>query len=101
MQRKQSKKHSGRGEAAFSKCTVPQRSTCVSGVTNSPTAFPSVKIQAVTAKVVFRDKELAAVKLKKEDIDLIMTEYEVERKLAERRLREHSGNLRAALESFL
>ena len=48
-----------------------------------------------------RDKELAAVKLRKEDIELIMKEYEVERKLAERRLREHSGNLRAALESFL
>ena len=50
---------------------------------------------------VSRDKELAAVKLKKEDIELIMKEYEVERKLADRRLREHSGNLRAALESFL
>lgn len=48
-----------------------------------------------------RDKELAAVKLRKEDIEVIMKEYEVERKLAERRLREHSGNLRAALESFL
>ena len=48
-----------------------------------------------------RDKELAAVKLRKEDIEVIMKEYEVERKLAERRLREHSGNLRAALESSL
>ena len=61
----------------------------------------SLLTRQVTVKVVCRDKELAAVKLKKEDIDLIMTEYEVERKLAERRLREHSGNLRAALESFL
>ena len=41
------------------------------------------------------------MKLRKEDIEVIMKEYEVERKLAERRLREHSGNLRAALESFL
>ncbi len=41
------------------------------------------------------------MKLRKEDIELIMKEYEVERKLAERRLREHGGNLRAALESFL
>jgi len=48
-----------------------------------------------------RDKELAAVKLRKEDVEVIVTEYEVERKLAERRLREHGGNLRAALESFL
>ncbi|KAK9845705.1 hypothetical protein WJX81_000106 [Elliptochloris bilobata] len=48
-----------------------------------------------------RDKELSAVKLRKEDIELIMKEYEIEKKLAERRLREHSGNLRAALESFL
>ncbi len=41
------------------------------------------------------------MKLRKEDVEVIVTEYEVERKLAERRLMEHGGNLRAALESFL
>ena len=32
---------------------------------------------------------------------MITQEYEVDRKLADRRLREHSGNLKEALISFL
>ena len=48
-----------------------------------------------------RNKELLAVKIQKEDVDIITQEYEVDRKLAERRLREHSGNLKDALVSFL
>ncbi len=49
----------------------------------------------------YRERELAAVKVTKEDIDLIATEYEIDRKKAERRLRECKGDLRAALRSFL
>ena len=48
-----------------------------------------------------RQKELAAVKLQKEDIDLVASEYEIDKKVAEARLREHKGNVKAALLSFL
>jgi NACalpha-BTF3-like transcription factor len=44
---------------------------------------------------------LAAVKVNKEDIEVIIAEVEVDAKLAERRLREHNGNLKEALQSFL
>ena len=48
-----------------------------------------------------RQKELAAVKVQKEDIDLVAFECELDRKAAEARLREHRGNVRATLVSFL
>lgn len=48
-----------------------------------------------------REKELAGVKCSKEDVDVIVLECEVDKKAAERRLREHNGNLTAALKSFL
>lgn len=48
-----------------------------------------------------RQKELAAVKLKKEDVELVALEFELDKKLAESRLREHRGNVKAALVSFL
>eukprot|EP00882_Tetradesmus_deserticola_P010541 GHRQ01011134.1.p3 GENE.GHRQ01011134.1~~GHRQ01011134.1.p3 ORF type:complete len:111 (+),score=41.37 GHRQ01011134.1:316-648(+) len=48
-----------------------------------------------------REKELAAVKVTQADIDVIATEAEVDKKLAERRLREHNGSLLEALRSFL
>lgn len=48
-----------------------------------------------------RERELAAVKVSKEDIDLIAEEYEIDRKKAELRLRECKGDLKAALHSFL
>jgi NACalpha-BTF3-like transcription factor len=35
-----------------------------------------------------------------DDVDVIATEMEVDKKLAERRLREHGGDLAAALKSF-
>lgn len=41
------------------------------------------------------------MKVKQEDIVLITTEFEVDKKIAERRLREHQGSVKAALESFL
>lgn len=51
--------------------------------------------------VLCRDKELAAVKVTAADIEVIAAEAEVDKKLAERRLREHGGNLLEALKSFL
>ncbi|KAH0511107.1 Huntingtin-interacting protein K [Microtus ochrogaster] len=39
------------------------------------------------------EKELAKVTIKKEDLELIMTEMEISRAAAERSLREHMGNV--------
>uniref|UniRef100_A0A2K5IIK8 Nascent polypeptide-associated complex subunit alpha-like UBA domain-containing protein n=1 Tax=Colobus angolensis palliatus TaxID=336983 RepID=A0A2K5IIK8_COLAP len=43
------------------------------------------------------EKELAIVSIKKEDLELIMTEMEIPRAAAERSLREHMGNVVEAL----
>ncbi|GMH45316.1 hypothetical protein BSKO_13273 [Bryopsis sp. KO-2023] len=48
-----------------------------------------------------REKELAAVKVKRADIELICREFEIEDRLAERRLRECNANVVEALKSFL
>lgn len=48
-----------------------------------------------------REKELAAVKVSKEDVQVIVTEFEIDDRKAERRLRECGGDLGAALKSFL
>lgn len=49
----------------------------------------------------YRERALAAVKINQEDVGIIATEFEVDKKKAELRLREHDGNVVAALESFL
>lgn len=56
---------------------------------------------ALTKLMLYRDKQLAAVKVSKEDVDIIAAEFELDTKMADRRLREHSGNLVEALQSFL
>lgn len=48
-----------------------------------------------------RDKELAAVKVTPADVEIIMSELEVDQKQADRRLREHQGSVVKALQSFL
>ena len=48
-----------------------------------------------------RDKALAAVKIKQEEVDLIVSELEVDKRTATKALREHQGDLVAALNSFL
>lgn len=48
-----------------------------------------------------REKELAAVKVDKADIQLLAQEFELDTKVAERRLREHKGSIKQALLSFL
>ncbi|CAK9808446.1 Huntingtin-interacting protein K [Anthophora quadrimaculata] len=44
-----------------------------------------------------REKELLKVSIKKEDVDLIMREMEINRNVAEQTLREHGGNVVDAL----
>jgi NACalpha-BTF3-like transcription factor len=48
-----------------------------------------------------RERELAAVKVRQEDVEVIMAEAEVDRKLADRRLRECNASLVDALRTFL
>ncbi|KAH0948934.1 hypothetical protein HN011_001105 [Eciton burchellii] len=44
-----------------------------------------------------KEKELLKVSIRKEDVDLIMREMEINRTLAEHTLREHSGDIVEAL----
>lgn len=48
-----------------------------------------------------REKQLASVKVKKEDVELIMAEMEVGKAKAERCLKEHNADLKAALSSLV
>ena len=49
------------------------------------------------AKRVEKEKELAKVSIRKEDVDLIADEMEISKTKAERTLREHAGNVVEAL----
>lgn len=49
------------------------------------------------AKKQERERELAKVKINKEDVDLIVSEMEITRQIAERKLREHNGDVVEAL----
>lgn len=66
-----------------------------------PPSHPSHPSHTLPLVCVTRAAELAAVKVSPGDIALIAAEMEVEAKVAERRLREAGGDVRAALTSFL
>ena len=48
-----------------------------------------------------REKQLAAVKVSKDDVSIIAAEFELDSITADRRLREHNGSLIDALQSYL
>ncbi len=48
-----------------------------------------------------RERALAAVKVRQEDVDVIAAEFELDKKAAERRLREAGGDARAAIDALL
>ncbi|XP_020573542.1 huntingtin-interacting protein K [Phalaenopsis equestris] len=48
-----------------------------------------------------REKELAAVKINPTDVDIIANELELDKKVAERTLREHKGDAVAAIRHLL
>ena len=73
--------HSGRGELPLDLTKVCVKHTCTAHAC--------------------RERELAALKISKADMDVIASEFELDAKTAERRLREHRGNLRQALETLL
>lgn len=47
------------------------------------------------------ERRLASVKVKKEDVDLICHEFEITKAKAERILKEHDGDLKAALTTLV
>ncbi|KAJ8904918.1 hypothetical protein NDN08_001432 [Rhodosorus marinus] len=53
------------------------------------------------AEKVKREKELAAVKINSEDVEVIMKEFDMDRASSERCLREQSGNLVDALRTLV
>ena len=55
------------------------------------------KQEEEAAKRIAKEKELAKVSIKKEDVDLIVEEMEITKSKAERTLREHAGNVVNAL----
>lgn len=55
------------------------------------------KQEEEAAKRLLKEKELAKVSIKKEDVDLIVEEMEISKSKAERTLREHAGNVVEAL----
>lgn len=48
-----------------------------------------------------REKKLASVKVKKEDVELVCNEFEISKPRAERVLKEHDGDLKAALTALI
>ena len=48
-----------------------------------------------------KERQLASVKVKKEDVELILNEFEISKLSAERVLKEHNGDLSAALTSLI
>lgn len=50
---------------------------------------------------IYREKELAAVKISAGDVDIIANELELDKKVAERTLREHKGDAVAAIRHLL
>ncbi|RWS25309.1 Huntingtin-interacting protein K-like protein [Leptotrombidium deliense] len=60
-------------------------------------SFIGDKRSKETAERVARQKELAKVTIKREDVDLIVKELEISRSQAELKLREYNGNVVQAL----
>merc|ERR1712029_807527 len=53
------------------------------------------------AEKLARERELAKVPVKKEEVDLIMTEMEIPKEKAERTLKEHGGDIVKALTALV
>ena len=62
--------------------------------------FLGTKQAAATAEKLAREKELAKVSIKNEDVDLIVQELEIPKSKAERTLREFQGNVVEAMASL-
>ena len=64
-------------------------------------AYLRKKQEQMKADKLARERELAKVPIKKEDVELIMTEMEIPEDRAVRTLREHGGNVVLALTALV
>ena len=71
-----------------------------SPVTSFCILYTGTKQAVASAEKLAKEKELAKVSIKKEDVDLIVEELEIPKAKAERTLREHQGNVVEALASL-
>ncbi|KAJ3669643.1 hypothetical protein LUZ60_011593 [Juncus effusus] len=79
---------------------VDDRQLDSSRVLNAMAALASSK-EADWNAMRLREKELAAVKINPVDVDIIANELELDKKVAEKTLREHKGDAVAAIRSLL
>lgn len=96
-----SKTHSS-GAADLEKVTdyVEEKEIDTGNLNDAMTAISDKRKKDAEAKIA-RSKELASVKVTKEDVELVMNEFEVTKLTAERVLKENNGDLKKALISLV
>merc|ERR1712223_1301995 len=96
--KKRRKKHDS-GAADLEKVTDYAEEKEIGSSSVAVDAITSINNKQVeeAAKRVAKEKELAKVSIRKEDVDLIADEMEISKSKAERTLREHAGNVVEAL----
>ena len=97
-------KHDSKGAADLEKVTdFAEEKEILSGSTTAAadleSAIANIRTRQLAAaqEKAARERELAKVAIKKEDVDLIAEEMELPKSKAERTLREHKGNVTDAL----
>lgn len=103
---KPSTREAGETAAAMDKVTdVHEEKEMRSKVDKSKVQQAMAKLaaeQAARAEATrLREKELAAVKVAKDDIELLTQQFDLDKKKAERCLREAKGDVRAAMHELL
>lgn len=96
-------KHDSRGAADLEKVTDYAEEKEISNDTNLNEAMTAItdKRRKDADLKAEREKKLASVKVKKEDVELICSEFEVSKTRAERVLKENDGDLTASLTALL
>ncbi|GBG65566.1 hypothetical protein CBR_g51449 [Chara braunii] len=102
------------GDAAAASRDQQQQSRALDSITDhvEERQLDSARVQQAMASItaaseadrraqLARERELAAVRINGADVDIIVSELELEKKVAESMLREHKGDVVAALRSFL
>lgn len=90
------KKHDKAACADLEKITDYEEDIEVKNIDNAISLIEGRRSQENIAKTA-REKELSQIKVKKEDIELIVNEMEISQSLAERKLRESGGDVVQAL----
>merc|ERR1711893_5676 len=95
---KKAAKHDDVGTADLEKVTdyVEEAEISSQSISDAMKVMSDKKAKEATEKQL-RERELAKIKISKEDVDLIENEMEIPRSVAERKLREHKGDVVQAL----